>query len=66
MIQPLFIEWLWRGELWLAMTAADERGLQARRCIWGGTVLFGNSALEWPEPFPQLRVLHRVTLLFSS
>jgi hypothetical protein len=23
MIQPLFIEWLWRWELWLAMTAAD-------------------------------------------
>jgi hypothetical protein len=26
------------------------------------TVLFGNSAQEWPEPFPQLRVQHRGTL----
>jgi hypothetical protein len=34
MIQPLFIERFWRWELWLAMTAADERGLQPRRCIW--------------------------------
>ena len=34
MIQPLFIEWLWRWELWLAMTAADERGPQPRRCLW--------------------------------
>ena len=33
-IQPLLVEWLWRWELWLAMTAADERGLQPRRCIW--------------------------------
>jgi len=29
---------------------------------WGDTVLFGNSAQEWPEPFPQLRVQHRGTL----
>ena len=62
MIQPLLIEWLWRWELWLAMTAADERGLQPRRCIWAGIVFFGNSAQEWPEPFPQLRVQHRGTL----
>jgi hypothetical protein len=26
------------------------------------TVLFGNSAQQWPEPFPQLRVQHRGTL----
>jgi hypothetical protein len=26
------------------------------------TVLFGNSAQEWPEPFPQLKVQHRGTL----
>src|SRR4029077_19807653 len=26
------------------------------------TILFGNSAQEWPEPFPQLRVQHRDTL----
>ena len=26
------------------------------------TVLFGNSAQEWPESFPQLRVQHRGTL----
>jgi hypothetical protein len=26
------------------------------------TVLFGNSAQEWPEPFPRLRVQHRGTL----
>ena len=32
--RPLLVEWLWRWELWLAMTAADERGLQPRRCIW--------------------------------
>jgi hypothetical protein len=30
----LAAEWLWRWELWLAMTAVDERGLQPRRCIW--------------------------------
>ena len=34
MIQPLLIEWLWRWELWLVMTAANERGLQPRRRIW--------------------------------
>jgi hypothetical protein len=62
MIRPLLIEWLWRWELWLAMTAADERGLQARRCIWAWYRFVGNSALEWPEPFPQLRVQHRRTL----
>jgi hypothetical protein len=26
------------------------------------TILFGNSAQEWPEPFPQLRVQQRDTL----
>jgi hypothetical protein len=36
MIQPLLIEWLWRWEL----PAADERGLQPRRCKHRGT-LFG-------------------------
>jgi hypothetical protein len=27
-----------------------------------GIVFFGNSAQEWPEPFPKLRVQHRGTL----
>ena len=30
------------------------------------TVLFGNSAQEWPEPFPQLRVQHRDTLFCAE
>ena len=62
MMQVLLVEWLWRLELWLAMTAADERGLQPRVTSGRDTVLFGHSAQEWPEPFPQLRVQHRGTL----
>ena len=62
MIQPLLIEWPWRWELWLVMTAANERGLQPRRRSGFDTVLFGNTAQERPEPFPQLRVQHRDAL----
>ena len=36
-----------------------ERGLQTPADASGrDTVLFGNSAQEWLEPFPQLRVQH--------
>ena len=32
------------------------------QAIWACYRFVGNSALEWPEPFPQLRVQHRRTL----
>ena len=38
MTQVLLVEWLWRLELWLAMTAADERGLQPR--VTSGVIPF--------------------------
>jgi hypothetical protein len=44
------------------MTAADERACNLADASGRDTVLFGNSAQEWPVPFPQLRVQHRGTL----
>jgi len=47
---------LWRWELWLVMTAANERSLKPADASGFDTVLFGNTAQERPQPFPQLRV----------
>ena len=47
-VPQIFVEMKWSAK------PADASGRD--------TVLFGNSAQEWPEPFPQLKVQHRGTL----